>query len=136
MIFADTGVVYALVDSDDEWHTRVVAWWSTAGGEILLPVTVLAEVAHLLHTRISPRAEMAFIEAVANGEFSVEPLEDEDVARAAVLMQDYADLKLGFVDASIVAMCERLGVRSVATTDRRHFTAIQPRHARKLSLLP
>jgi uncharacterized protein len=136
VILADTGVLYALVDADDEWHHRVVAWWASAGDDILLPVTVLPEVTYLLHTRISQQAEIAFVEAVAKGEFAVEHLEDEDLPRAAAIMADYADQKLGFVDATLVAMAERLRVRAVATTDRRHFSPIQPRHARRLVLLP
>lgn len=34
----------------------------------------------------------------------------------------------GFVDASVVAIAERLRHGTIATTDRRHFTAIRPRH--------
>jgi predicted nucleic acid-binding protein len=136
VILADTGILYALIDADDEWHQRVVEWWGAASEPVLVPVTVLPEVTYLLHQRISPLAEVAFVEAVVRGEFSVEPLEAEDMTRAAAVMAEYADLGLGFVDATIVAIAERLRVRTVATTDRRHFSAVRPRHVRALVLAP
>jgi uncharacterized protein len=32
------------------------------------------------------------------------------------------------VDASVVAIAERLGIQEVATVDRRHFSVVRPRH--------
>ena len=43
---------------------------------------------------------------------------------------------LGFVDATIVAIAERLKVRTLATTDRRHFAAIRPSHVERFTLVP
>ena len=40
-----------------------------------------------------------------------------DLERIAALIGQYADLPMDFADASLVAICERLGVRSVATLD-------------------
>lgn len=42
----------------------------------------------------------------------------------------------GFVDASIVAISERLGIPKILTADRRHFSAIQPKHCVAFTLLP
>ena len=54
----------------------------------------------------------------------------------AELVETYADLPLGTVDASIVATAERLGEASVATLDRRRFTIVRPAHVEALTLLP
>jgi predicted nucleic acid-binding protein len=43
---------------------------------------------------------------------------------------------LGAVDASVIAAAERLGVREVATLDRRHFAAVRPQHVDAFTLLP
>jgi len=43
---------------------------------------------------------------------------------------------LGFVDATIVAVAERLKVRTLATTDRRHFGAVRPAHVDRFRLVP
>lgn len=136
IVVADTGPLYALVDRGDAWHDRIVVWWSKNRATIVVPVCVLPEVAYLLHTRIGPVAEEAFIQAVADGEFVVEQLDPDDVARAAEVMRQYADLGLGFVDATVVAAAERLDSRDILTTDRKHFSVVRPQHARAFTLLP
>jgi predicted nucleic acid-binding protein len=90
----------------------------------------------LLQTRIGAKAEQAFIRAVAAGEFTIEQIEPEDYERIAALTDAYADLPLGFTDASVIAVAERLGTRDVLTTDRRHFGVVRPAHVRALRLLP
>lgn len=97
---------------------------------------VLPEVSYLLQTRIGPTAEEAFIQAVADGEFTIEPLEPDDILRAAVLVRDYADLPFGFVDAAVVATAERRGSREIITTDSHHFGVIKPIHGKALLLVP
>ena len=42
-------------------------------------------------------------------------------ARVADLNRRFDDIDLGFVDASIIALTEALGLSRIATTDRRHF---------------
>jgi predicted nucleic acid-binding protein len=102
----------------------------------VVPAPVLPEVCYLLQTRIGVAAEEAFVRAVADGEFVIEHLEDEDFARIADLVHAYRDLPLGFVDASIVAVAERVATREILTTDRRHFGVVRPRHTKVLTLVP
>jgi len=54
----------------------------------------------------------------------------------AELVRAYADLPLGAVDASVIAVAERLNLADVATLDRRHFPVVRPRHVTALNLLP
>ena len=135
-IVADTGPIYALIDASDAWHDRVKAWWSRRARDVVLPVTILPEVAYLLEQRIGGAAEEAFVRALGDGELVVEQLDDEDLPRIADLMHAYRDFPLGFVDASVVAVAERLKAREVLTTDRRHFGVVRPRHARAFTLVP
>ena len=135
-VVADTGPIYALVDASDNWHERVAAWWGAGRRRVILPASILPEVCYLLQTRIGTAAEAAFVRAIADGEFVIEQLEDEDFSRIADLVHAYRDLPLGFVDASIVAVAERLGTREILTTDRRHFGAVRPRHTKALTLVP
>jgi uncharacterized protein len=51
-------------------------------------------------------------------------------------VRTYADLPLGTVDASVIAVAERLRLTEVATLDRRRFTVVRPRHTTALNLLP
>ena len=43
---------------------------------------------------------------------------------------------MGYVDASIVAIAERLNVTRIATLDQRHFRMMRPRHVDALTLPP
>ena len=44
--------------------------------------------------------------------------------------RQYADLALGLVDASVVALAEELGVYRLATRDLHHFSAVRLRGGR------
>jgi len=47
----------------------------------------------------------------------------------------YGDMPLGTTDATVVAVPEHLGVREVATLDRRRFSVVEPSHVDVLTLL-
>jgi uncharacterized protein len=51
-------------------------------------------------------------------------------------VRQYADLPLGTTDASVIALADRLGVREIATLDRRHFTVVTPKDGGHFNLLP
>lgn len=46
------------------------------------------------------------------------------------------DTDIGFVDAAVLAVVERLGEPKLATLDHRHFRSLRPRHVKALRLLP
>ena len=64
----------------------------------------------------------------------MEPLDRRDWTRVEQLMKRYHFL--GFVDATVIAVAERLKLETIATTDRRHFGAVRPVHVEKLLLVP
>jgi predicted nucleic acid-binding protein len=97
---------------------------------------VITEVAYLMATRLGVEPEVRFLGDLAAGEFSIDPVPAGDWLRIAELVATYRDLRLGTVDASIVAASERLGVTEVATIDRRHFEVVRPRHVDAFTLLP
>ncbi len=80
--------------------------------------------------------EVRLLGDFASGTLLAEPVASPDWLRMAELVARYGDLPLGSVDASVVATAERLGVRAVATLDRRHFTVGRPAHADALELVP
>ena len=133
-LLVDTGVLYALADRRDAWHTRVRNYLRSHPDTLVAPVSILPEVAYLLRERIGVQAEHAFAMSVANGEIAVEGLVRRDFVRAGELMSVYD--WLGFVDATIIAVAERLKMASVATTDRRHFGAVRPAHTERFTLVP
>ena len=137
IVVVDAGPLFALVNRSDSWHARVREWWiTTTATEILVCSTVIPEVCYLLHQRVSPLAEIDFVGLIASGELTVEPVRDADSARALQLMKRYATLPVGYVDATVVAVAERLRADAILTTDRRHFTVMRDAKGRALTLVP
>ena len=56
--------------------------------------------------------------------------------RAALLIRQYSKLHLGLVDASLVALAERMVITTIATLDKRHFTVVRPAHCNAFELVP
>ncbi|SEU39740.1 hypothetical protein SAMN05421811_11773 [Nonomuraea wenchangensis] len=89
----------------------------------------------MVERRQGSKAEPAFLRSFGSGVTLVD-LTEQDVDRMSDLVELYASLSLGAVDASVIAVAERLNVSEVATLDRRHFTVVRPNHTSALLLLP
>ena len=136
MLIVDAGPLVAAAATGDRNHERCVTLLSQAPRPLVVPSLVVTEVAYFLADRLGQNAEQAFARSLRDGELLLEPVEPQDWARIDQLLDQYADLPLGIVDASIVATCERLGAVSLATLDHRHFSVVRPRHCQALTLLP
>ncbi len=102
----------------------------------MVPHLVITEVVYFIATRLSAEAEVRFLGDLANGVFTVEPVQPGDWLRISELVWTYRSLPLGTVDASVVAATERLRIVEVATLDRRHFMVVRPSHISAFNLLP
>jgi predicted nucleic acid-binding protein len=98
-----------------------------------VPGLVLAEVDYFL--RYERRAMQMFMRDVVRGAFTYAPPTPDHLARAMEVDLRYADLGLGLVDASVVALAESLDVRRLATRDVRHFAAVRLRNGRSFELV-
>lgn len=136
MLIVDAGPLYAAAAGKDKHHEQAVALLSSSARPLLVPALVLTEVSYLLADRIGAHAELAFARALADAELVVEPLLDSDWPRIAELMEQYLDLPLGMVDASVIALAERRNIDVIATLDRRHFSVVRPRHVEAFTLVP
>ncbi len=76
-----------------------------------------------------------FMRDVVRGAFTYAPPTPDQLARAMEVDRRYADLGLGLVDASVVALAESLDVRRLATRDVRHFAAVRLRNGRSFELV-
>lgn len=97
---------------------------------------MVAEAAYLLGVRLGVEAETRFLGDLASGVLVSEPVAAADWLRMLELVWIYRDLPLGTVDASVVAVAERLGLKTLATVDRRHFSVVRPSHVGAFELLP
>jgi uncharacterized protein len=134
VIVADTGAIIALVDADDAHHEEMVALFEEDPSAWVLPWAILSEVDYLLRRHVGAPAERAFVGDLAEGGYSVEWGEPEDLARARALCEQYSALDLGLVDAVVAATAERLRARAIVTFDVRDFGAL--RLAGRPKLLP
>ena len=83
-----------------------------------------------------PAAETRFVRLVITGEIEVIDLTVADYTRCVELIERYADLGLGLVDASVVTIAERLRLISIATLNHRDFRVVRPRHVDAFDLVP
>ena len=132
MIVADTGAVLSLIDADDRHHRVMVELFESDPGAWVLPWAILPEVDYLLMAHVSARAQRAFMRDLSSGAFQVEWGDERDLVRARELSEKHAALKLGLVDAVVVAVAERLRASAIATFDLRDFGAVTIAGAPKL----
>lgn len=100
-----------------------------------MPTLVIAEVSHFV-PRMGIDAELSFLADLAEGALEPVPVDPIDWPRIIELTWRYQDLPLGTVDASVVALAERLRITQIATLDRKHFSVVKPLHADAFELLP
>lgn len=136
MILADSGVLLAAANHDEDEHDACAALIESNVGALLVSPLVVAEVCYMLSSRHGAEAEALFLDSFADGTLLLARLSEVDMLRMAALVRQYSDLRLGASDASVIALGERLDVVQVATLDRRHFTVVRPMHCDTFSLLP
>jgi uncharacterized protein len=125
MIVADTGAILALVDADDRHHAAMRSLYLEEPDAWVLPWAILPEVDYLLATRIGPRAEAAWLADLADGAFTIEWGRQADLPVAQAIHRRYRALRLGLVDATVIAVAERLRTDAIATLDVKHFGAVR-----------
>jgi uncharacterized protein len=136
MIVVDTGVLLGAADADDADHEICSRVLREQRGELHVPAPVVPETAWQIERNLGPRAEASFLRLVTAGELLIVDLALADYSRCATLIETYADLGLGFVDASVVAVAENLGVATLATLNRRDFYVVRPSHVEAFTIVP
>ncbi len=97
---------------------------------------MLVEFDHFASRQRDRHAVRALLHDIERGAYEVEDLLASDYRRVGELLNTYADLRVGFVDAAVLAVAERLREPKLATLDHRHFSVMRPRHVEALELLP
>jgi predicted nucleic acid-binding protein len=137
VLLVDTNIWLETVDAKNTNYQRCVDVLRLNVGRLITPVTVIIETAWLIEDRIGPTAEAAFLRTVTTPEtVTIIDLTTSDWARVIELIGTYRDLGLGTVDASIIAVAERLGITTIATMNQRDFRVVNPAHAPAFELVP
>jgi predicted nucleic acid-binding protein len=123
VIIADTGFWLALANAKDRFHTAAVQALDRAREPLICTWPVMTETCHLLATRLSVDAELAFVRSASAGAFKIFDLELRHLERIHVLMGKYRDLPMDLADGSLVVLAEELGSGRILSTDQRDFRA-------------
>jgi predicted nucleic acid-binding protein len=132
MIIADTGAVLALIDTSDQHHEALLDLFDERPTDWILPWAILAEVDYLVGAHVGAKAQEAWLDDLASGAFQIEWGTEADLVRAREIAHRHRSLRLGLVDAVVMATAERLQADAVATLDLRHFGAVPMRGTPRL----
>lgn len=135
-LILDTGPLYASLDRSDDDHDRCRSLIEVADEPLVIPAPVLVELDYLIHRSMHGGVFVAFLDDIERGAYEVSDLAPLDYRRVRELCDRYADSDIGFVDAAVLAVVERLDEPKLATLDHRHFGVLRPRHVEALRLLP
>jgi len=124
VIVADTGAMIALFDQSDRHHDDVRLLYEADPDAWLLPWAVLPEIDYLVASQLGPRAQDLWLADLSSGAFAVEWGRQEDLEAAEKLCRRYKTLRIGLVDAIVIATAERLRAEAIATLDLKHFGAV------------
>jgi predicted nucleic acid-binding protein len=109
-VLLDVSAIVAAADTADLNHAAAKAWFGRVDEPLLL-------------------------EALTSGAIRVVTPTEADLVHAAALLVEHAEHRPRLSDALLVAAAARLGVRRVATFDRRPLAVLSPRGPRGEGLL-
>jgi uncharacterized protein len=133
---ADTSFIVGLLNQSDSRHREIVSVYKKQD-KILVIQSVLNEVIYHLEKQLGKQSTADFLKAITNHkQFLLIPLEDTDILRTAEILEQYLDSRIDFVDASIMAVAERMRSNIILTLDRRDFGIFRPVHISCFEILP
>lgn len=135
-IILDTGALVALMDEADRWHQEILNFFQNNQSPLVMPTVIIPETCYLLNTHLGAHVEEAFILKCISGEIRLENLIKSDFVRGLELMRLLSKANIGFVDAAVASIAERLKIKQIITTDRRHFSLFRPKRCHSFALLP
>jgi predicted nucleic acid-binding protein len=135
-LILDTGPLYASLDRSDADYQACRRLIETATEPLVIPAPVLVEVDYWISQRLQTGVLVALLEDIKDGAYGIQDLTLGDYRRVRELCDRYADADIGFVDAAVLAVVERLDEPKLATLDHRHFSMLRPLHRDSIELVP
>ena len=126
-IILDTSAVLGLMDKKYKKHEYLKKIFTEKDNIYILPSTTISEICYMLNSRFGSKIELIFLQEIIKTSFQLELLKDTDIIRIIEILKKYDTLNIGYVDASIVAIAERLKINKILTLDRKHFEVVVPR---------
>ncbi|MEV6983363.1 PIN domain-containing protein [Sphaerisporangium sp. NPDC051017] len=126
-LLCDSGPLIATSDRDDKHHAKCVRLLAAWPGKVIIPEPVLGETCNFLRNGVRRGAllEADLLQQMVHEstDWQIVNPTHEDRARATELVRRFVDVPMGYVDATVIAMAERLHVTDVATIDT-HLTGL------------
>jgi predicted nucleic acid-binding protein len=135
-IILDSSIVVAAADTADLNHQAAVSWFGRVDEPLLLGALTLGDLDVVLQRELGQAASLAVVQSILGGAIRLIAPVEADLVRAAELLSEAREHRPRLADALIIATAERLGLRRVATFDRRPLAIFRPRHVRALDLEP
>lgn len=136
MIIVDTSGLLALFNRAEPAHQAVAALVESSPDPLVVSPFVVAELDYLVATRHGVDAELAVLDELASGAWTLAHVEEADLTAARSVIERYRDQHIGVADASLVVLADRFGTRRILTLDRRHFEVLRPLSGGRFSLVP
>jgi len=132
----DTGPLYAALDRSDHNYHRCRRLIEGTNERLVVPSPVLVEVDQLFARGRAADRFVEVLDDIAAGAYLVEDLTIGDYVGAGQICERNVDYDVGFVEAAVPAIVERLDEPKLATLDHRHFGILRPRHVDTPRLVP
>ena len=129
-VLLDASAILAAADTADLNHAAARAWFARVDEPLLIGALTLAEADHVLQRELGQPASLALLASITGGAVRVVAPTESDLESAAALMAAAAEHRPRLADALLVVAAGRLGVRRVATFDRRPLAVLVPRGPR------
>jgi predicted nucleic acid-binding protein len=133
-VVADSAPLIAAASRTDAFHMLARRLVAAAGRELIVPDPVVVEVDWMLRHRVDAATARRFLQALASGAHQRGTISPSVFAAACAIDQAYADLDLGLVDASVMAIASATD-SAILTFDFTHFRAAAPKRGRAWRLM-
>ena len=130
----DTGAIIALLDRDDNWHTKCVDAFVSLRLPLATSAAVLAELFHLVGDNLHETS--AAWKFLRSGAVTVLPIEDTDMSAVESLMNKYHDRPMDFADATLVQLAHRESLTTIFTVDHDDFETYRIEGRRRFRVVP
>ncbi len=130
----DTGVILALLDRDDEWHSACRQAFNATPLPLLTSEAVLSEAFHLTSRDLGDiRGLWTLLSA---GSVRLAAIPHEELPEVHALMTKYRDRPMDFADATLVHLAARESLSLILTIDHDDFETYRIGGRKKFTILP
>ena len=126
MIVVDTSAWYSVFDSAEPAHSACIEFLTTSTEGLATTPLVLAELDHLLLTRLGEAVRNRVMLRLAAGAVSLSPFDGAAFAEVARAADRHTGMRLGLTGASVLVAAAQHRTTRILTLDHKHFRALRP----------